>query len=114
VERAAPTQLSGMREASVGESIEVETSSSFSPTVRYASSKLTTPNRDTEDIDDFIGREGNSDNSTLTPAEKGREVTSEINYSRLGEGNSLTLTIPDVSSGEHGIPVGFRPRITWK
>jgi hypothetical protein len=103
-----------MREASVGESIEVETSSSFSPTVRYASSKLTTLNRDTEDIDDFIGREGNSDNSTLTPAEKGREVTSEINYSRLGEGNSLTLTIPDVSSGEHGIPVGFRPRITWK
>jgi hypothetical protein len=93
-----------MREASVGESIEVETSSSFSPTVGYASSKLTTPNRDTEDIDDSIGREGNSDISTLTPEEKGREVTSEINDSRPVEGNSPTLTIPGVSSGEHGIP----------
>jgi hypothetical protein len=93
-----------MREASVGESIDVDTSSSFSPTVGDTSSKLTTPNRDTEDIDDSIKLEGNSDNSTLTPAEKSREVTSRINDSRPVEGNSPTLIIPDVSPGEHGIP----------
>jgi hypothetical protein len=94
-----------MRKVSVGESIEVDTSS-FSPTVGDASSKLTTPNRGTEDIDDSIEREGNSD-STSIPAEKGREVTSGINYSRPVEGNSPTSTIPDVPSGEHGIPLAI-------
>ena len=102
MQRVAPPQLFGRRKVSVGESIEVDTSS-FSPTVGDASSKLTTPTRGTEDIDDSIEREGNSD-STSIPAEKGREVTSGINYSRPVEGNSPTSTIPDVPSGEHGIP----------
>jgi hypothetical protein len=104
VQRVTPPQLSGMRKASVGESIEVDTRSSFSPTVGDASSKFTTPNRDTEDIDDSIEREGNNDSRTSTPAENGMEVTLGINYSRPVEGNSPALTIPDVSSGEHGIP----------
>jgi hypothetical protein len=92
-----------MRKASVGESIEVDTISSFSPTVGDASSRLTTPNRDTEDIDDSIEREANGDSRASTLTEKGREVTLGINDSRPVEGNSPTSTISDVSSSEHGI-----------
>jgi hypothetical protein len=96
-----------MKKASVGESVDVDTSSSFSPTIGYASSRFTTPNRDTEYIDNSIELEGNSGSRASTPAEKGREVTSGTNDSKPTEGNSPTLTILDVSSSEHGIPLAI-------